>query len=686
MEKGRKTQIKRTTSWICLGVVVVLLTLLPAMAGSGSQTGEHRASILSGTVTLDTVSQSLQGGGVLEAETVEVTIPFGVKITQFLVENGDRVSQGDALAQVDKVSLMTAISQVQQSMDQLQEQMADAKDESVSESVKAEAGGRVKEIYAQPGETVQEVMLRDGCLAVLSLDGLMAVDIERNTELATGETVLVNLADGTEVTGRVASNLNGCLVVTVEDEGYQAGQTVSVDTQEGKRLGSGELYIHSPWRATAYSGTVSKVHAEPEDKISTGAKLFTLTDTEFTAQLSSLSQLHREYEQLMLQMFQMYQTGVIAAPQDGLVSGVEEDSVHLLSGAGEGWTLTRLANAPGGDPDASFSNYAGMVTSVDTLTGTWSLTLNPTPYTVEDYLDVSAVPLDTGLMTQAGAVLNTTPVYTYDEETSQWIQMDAESITPGTLLIFAGDGGGSLYWAIYAGTGQLPGGSEGQIPGGGEGQLPGGITIPDGSIQIPSGVRIPSGMTGSAAQQEEEEDLYDLDGSTLLTLSSLEQMKLTITVDQQDIAKVQTGQEAQVTVDALGGKTYSAQVTQVGAIGSNQGGSSKFTVELTMERPAQMLDGMSAQASVFLEDREQALTVPVEALVEQGADTLIYTGYDPETEQLTDPVTVTLGASDGLRVEILSGLEENDAFYYAYYDTLEISDEVESNQFSFAGR
>ena len=686
MEKGRKTQIKRTTSWICLGVVVVLLTLLPAMAGSGSQTGEHRASILSGTVTLDTVSQSLQGGGVLEAETVEVTIPFGVKITQFLVENGDRVSQGDALAQVDKVSLMTAISQVQQSMDQLQEQMADAKDESVSESVKAEAGGRVKEIYAQPGETVQEVMLRDGCLAVLSLDGLMAVDIERNTELATGETVLVNLADGTEVTGRVASNLNGCLVVTVEDEGYQAGQTVSVDTQEGKRLGSGELYIHSPWRATAYSGTVSKVHAEPEDKISTGAKLFTLTDTEFTAQLSSLSQLHREYEQLMLQMFQMYQTGVIAAPQDGLVSGVEEDSVHLLSGAGEGWTLTRLANAPGGDPDASFSNYAGMVTSVDTLTGTWSLTLNPTPYTVEDYLDVSAVPLDTGLMTQAGAVLNTTPVYTYDEETSQWIQMDAESITPGTLLIFAGDGGGSLYWAIYTGTGQLPGGSEGQIPGGGEGQLPGGITIPDGSIQIPSGVRIPSGMTGSAAQQEEEEDLYDLDGSTLLTLSSLEQMKLTITVDQQDIAKVQTGQEAQVTVDALGGKTYSAQVTQVGAIGSNQGGSSKFTVELTMERPAQMLDGMSAQASVFLEDREQALTVPVEALVEQGADTLIYTGYDPETEQLTDPVTVTLGASDGLRVEILSGLEENDAFYYAYYDTLEISDEVESNQFSFAGR
>lgn len=686
MEKGRKTQIKRTTSWICLGVVVVLLTLLPAMAGSGSQTGEHRASILSGTVTLDTVSQSLQGGGVLEAETVEVAIPFGVKITQFLVENGDRVSQGDALAQVDKVSLMTAISQVQQSMDQLQEQMADAKDESVSESVKAEAGGRVKEIYAQPGETVQEVMLRDGCLAVLSLDGLMAVDIERNTELATGETVLVNLADGTEVTGRVASNLNGCLAVTVEDEGYQAGQTVSVDTQEGKRLGSGELYIHSPWRATAYSGTVSKVHAEPEDKISTGAKLFTLTDTEFTAQLSSLSQLHREYEQLMLQMFQMYQTGVIAAPQDGLVSGVEEDSVHLLSGAGEGWTLTRLANAPGGDPDASFSNYAGMVTSVDTLTGTWSLTLNPTPYTVEDYLDVSAVPLDTGLMTQAGAVLNTTPVYTYDEETSQWIQMDAESITPGTLLIFAGDGGGSLYWAIYAGTGQLPGGSEGQIPGGGEGQLPGGITIPDGSIQIPSGVRIPSGMTGSAAQQEEEEDLYDLDGSTLLTLSSLEQMKLTITVDQQDIAKVQTGQEAQVTVDALGGKTYSAQVTQVGAIGSNQGGSSKFTVELTMERPAQMLDGMSAQASVFLEDREQALAVPVEALVEQGADTLIYTGYDPETEQLTDPVTVTLGASDGLRVEILSGLEENDAFYYAYYDTLEISDEVESNQFSFAGR
>lgn len=53
--------------------------------------------------------------------------------------------------------------------------------------------------------------------------------------------------------------------------------------------------------------------------------------------------------------------------------------------------------------------------------------------------------------------------------------------------------------------------------------------------------------------------------------------------------------------------------------------------------------------------------------------TIVYTGYDEEQDILMNPVTVTTGASDGKTVEIVDGLSEGETYYYAYYDTLEIS-------------
>ena len=92
-----------------------------------------------------------------------------------------------------------------------------------------------------------------------------------------------------------------------------------------------------------------------------------------------------------------------------------------------------------------------------------------------------------------------------------------------------------------------------------------------------------------------------------------------------------------------------------------------------MDRAENMLSGMTATATIVLSTTENVLTIPAAALVEQGNQTVVYTGYDEETETLLDPVTVTVGSSDGETVEILNGLTAGQTYYYAYYDTLEIS-------------
>jgi HlyD family secretion protein len=159
-------------------------------------------------------------------------------------------------------------------------------------------------------------------------------------------------------------------------------------------------------------------------------------------------------------------------------------------------------------------------------------------------------------------------------------------------------------------------------------------------------------------------------------------MTLTITIDEQDISRIKPGQEAVVKFTALKGQEFEAWVSDIGMSGTNNGGSSKFTVELSLNRSKDMLVGMNAAAEIPLYTKMDTLTIPVAALVETKEGTVVYTARDAETGEPASPVAVTTGVSDGEVVEILSGLQNGDQVYYRYYDTLEL-DHTAKTEYSF---
>lgn len=702
MDKLKKKRIRKYIAWISLAALVFILAVMPLLATQEEEADGPQASILSGTVGQASITTGLNGGGVLAAqEAVDIIIPTGVKITEFLVGNGDIVQAGDALATIDRVTVMNTITSVQETMDYLTEEMSDATSESASTKVTAQAGGLVKILYAEEGDSVQDLMLEHGALAVLSLDGLMAVEIERKTDLVTGDSVCVILEDETEVSGRVDSNMDGVLEVTVEDDDYEVGTKVTVLTEDGDRIGSGELYVHNAWNAVAYTGTVSKVNTSVNKTVSPGTTLLTLKDTEFNAQLEALLSQYADYEALMLELFQMYQQNVITAPCDGMISGVDADSVHLLSANGESYVLTLLANAPNGHDEAAYTNFVGIVTSVDDQ-GNWNLFMNPQELEITDYTDLSGVPTDPTAMTRPAAFIPMAPVYTLSG--GAWVQISAASVSTGDTLLFAYDDAGNVVWIVRIAA--APGTEETQPSAPEESTPASDPTEPTQPAETPSepdsetpttpdteetpsledqlSGMLSGGMSGMAggyfrgATQEETFELFDLEGSVLMSVTPQETVTLSITIDEQDIAKVQPGMEAEVTVTALKNETFTATVTEIGDAGTNNGGSSKFTLELTMALQENMLDGMTAVATIPLSTKENIPVIPVDALVEDGSRTYVYTGYDEKTGELTAPVEVTLGSSDGIYAEILSGLSEGDTYWYAYYDTLEIDSSVES--------
>ena len=681
MDKAKKKTIKKIVAWICVVAVVAVLAAMPLIAKQTPDEDGPKASILSGKVTSGSIDTEVISGGTLaEEDAVAISIPAEVKLTGFLVSNGDTVTEGSAIATVDRVTVMTAIAQVQETLEYLSEQIDDASEVAKEEKVNALAGGIVKILYAQEGQSVQSVMLEHGALAVLSLDGLMAVDMETESTAAVGTAVIVTFEDGTEAAGEVAMNLAGDMTVTVEDDSYAVGQQVTVTTEDGEAIGSGELYIYSPWNATAYAGNISSIKVAEGDKVKAGGTLMVLTDVGYSAAYRQLVAQRQKYEQLMLDLFNMYQTETITAPCDGIVSGIEKDSVQLLSDNGEGYTIRFLANAPNGNDEILYSNYVGKVTTV--AKNGWVIKVNPQATPIGDYLDMTGVTLDEALMTETVLLLKSElPIFALKD--GAWAMVTNEEIIAGDVLLYAADDQGNLVWSVVLQK------AEPQDP---NQTIPGGTTTPgtDGSAGIPGGTTgtttpsVPSGSTGSfggypsggfggMTEPEPEFELYALDMAQIAAVTPQNTVTMEITVDEHDIAALQVGMEAQVRIDALGGEKYTATITEIGNTGTNNGGNSKYTVELTMERGENMLVGMNATATIVLSTVDQVLTIPADALVESGNETLVYTGYDEETGTLMDPVAVQVGISDGETVEILAGLTNGQTYYYAYYDTLEIS-------------
>ena len=668
MDKARKKNMKGILALISLVAVAALLAAMPLIARQEPEKEGPQASILSGKVSAGSINTELIGGGTLaEEDAMSISIPSAVKLKAFLVSNGDAVAEGDAIASVDRVTVMTAISQVQETLEYLSEQIEDASEISGEEAVTALAGGAVKILYAQEGDSVQEVMLRHGALAVLSLDGLMAVDLETDAALPAGTAVNVTLSDGTVAAGKIVKNLAGEMTITVEDDGYAVDDAVQVTAEDGTAIGSGALYIYSPWNATAYTGTVDAVKVSVGDQLSVGKTLMVLKDVGHSAAYRQLIGQRQAYEELMLELFQMYQTETVTAPCDGVVSGIDKDSVQLLSGSGEGYIFSFLANSPNGDDEMLYQNYVGKVLTV--ASNGWALQVNPQAVPVADYLELPGVQIEEALMTHTVLHIHTEiPVFAL--EAGAWVLVERDTIGEGDILLFAADEQGNLVWSVLlqkaAQQPEAPG--DAVLPDAGDG-----TTTPGGS-GFPSGGGMTGGFpSGGVTEQEPAFELFAMDMAQIAAVTPQDTVALEIAIDELDVAALQVGMEAQVKVDALGGEKYIAVISDISNTGTNNGGSSKFTVTLTMERSENMLSGMNATATIVLATASDVLTIPADALVEKGNQTLVYTGYDEENQLLVNPVAVTVGSSDGETVEILEGLASGQTYYYAYYDTLEIS-------------
>lgn len=325
-----KNKKRRKRRIIVTVVSIVLVLAMIAVVGVSflqrrvrEQFASNQGEVLSYEVTTGSISTVVSGSGSLtDVDLNSITVPEGVEITEVKVKTNQAIAKGDILATVDMASVISAMADLQTQIEDLDEQLSDAEDDAASTTIYAGVTGRVKAIFGEAGASVADVMYEHGALALISLDGYMAVDIETDA-LTVGDGVTVKLSDEEEITGTVESVIGGKATILVTDNGPEYDEAVTVLNDEGTVFGTGNLYIHSALKVTGYAGTIASVKTSVNEKVSDTTRLFTLEDTDYSANYNSLLRERADLEATLLELLTIQRDGAVLASSDGSVYSVD---------------------------------------------------------------------------------------------------------------------------------------------------------------------------------------------------------------------------------------------------------------------------------------------------------------------------------------------------------------------------
>lgn len=151
-------------------------------------------------------------------------------------------------------------------------------------------------------------------------------------------------------------------------------------------------------------------------------------------------------------------------------------------------------------------------------------------------------------------------------------------------------------------------------------------------------------------------------GTTIASVANLNSLIFEGKIDEAQAGKLKEGMEMNIVIGALQNKKFSGKLTMIAPKGKEESGTIKFPVEGDVFNPngEYIRAGFSANGEIVLNAQKNALLLD-ESLIQyekkNGADVPFV--EVKKANGKFEKVFVKLGGSDGINVQILSGLDKN---------------------------
>lgn len=659
---SRLRKMKRKNKWklagIVLAVALVVVVVGRLAAGRrGSRSASAETTVQSATAETGSISTTVEGTGTLQQGTAEnVTVPVGIKIEEVLVEAGDAVTAGQQLATVNTASVAAQLLEVEENLDDVKDEIADLSDdadeEGTTEYLEALVlKGQRKEL--RQAKKALKALLDTGAIEADS-DGIIGeVYVSENTE--------VSSSSGSSGTSS-ASGTSGTSTVTATNTAVTAANTVmTANAANVQATSAAAMTLSSAGtiKATFLSSSgTAKSTGDTETTIIPFCSLSVtapvtgaVPQNSITATDKYTGQINWDCNESVFQAGTAYTATIVLTAESGYsfssstavtVSGASSFS-QKVSSDGKTMTISAVFAATAADATGS-STQSG--SSTETTAGTG----NSSGATGSSSGGTTASSGNSGSSDTGG-----------NSGTNGTSGSDSSSAESTTESKNSGASGSTDASNSTNGTGAAGGNGAGGQSGSGFSRSSAGGSAGSGSAAAgTSTASVSADSTGSSSSSGDEYSLYE---AAAFSIVNEDEAVVSIQVDELDILSVKEGQTAAITMDAVEDQEFEGTITKVSATASGDSSSAKYPVEITLEKTDDMLYGMSASATIQVDEAENAVLIPVNALQEEGNSTFVYTENDGDGN-LSGKVEVTTGLSDGSQVEITSGLEEGDTVYY----------------------
>jgi macrolide-specific efflux system membrane fusion protein len=172
-------------------------------------------------------------------------------------------------------------------------------------------------------------------------------------------------------------------------------------------------------------------------------------------------------------------------------------------------------------------------------------------------------------------------------------------------------------------------------------------------------IRAPiAGVVASVSTQEGETVAASFTTPTFVTIMDLDRLELRAHVDETDIGRVSEGQRAQFTVDTYPETDFEGTVTSIypDAVIENTVVNYITIISIGDRQGKTLRPEMTANVTLFLETRENVLTVPRKAIRRDRGRYVVSVVHDGTLEERE----VRVGWRDDTFTEIVKGLEEGE--------------------------
>ena len=149
------------------------------------------------------------------------------------------------------------------------------------------------------------------------------------------------------------------------------------------------------------------------------------------------------------------------------------------------------------------------------------------------------------------------------------------------------------------------------------------------------------------------------EGTTIASVADMKSLIFEGEVDEGEVAKLKEGMELSMTIGAIEDKKYRADLYYISPKGITKEGAIKFQIKarLTIPENEFIRAGYSANADIVLDKKDQVLAIKESLLQFKKDSTFVEVETAP---QKFEKRIVKTGISDGINVEVVSGVKKED--------------------------